>query len=149
MLEAGRRAWPDLEVAAEAFCAFADAHHAELAHAADLYLAFSAGQASAKGLAHLDQILRAQTAAAVRRFSRGPDFAHEVEQRLRSRLLVAEPGEEPRVLQYAGRGPLASWIRAAALRVAIDLARPSPLTTEAPASALGAAAEAISSTLKS
>jgi RNA polymerase sigma-70 factor (ECF subfamily) len=47
----------------------------------------------------------------------------EVRQQLRHKLLVAEPGERPRIADYAGRGPLQAWVRVAATRAALDLMR--------------------------
>jgi RNA polymerase sigma-70 factor, ECF subfamily len=50
-------------------------------------------------------------------------FADEVGQRLRERLLVAQEGARPRIADYSGRGTLVSWLRVAAVRIAIDLKR--------------------------
>src|SRR5262249_17507330 len=44
----------------------------------------------------------------------------DVRQLLSERLLVAQP---PQILEYAGRGPLKSFVRIAAIRCAIDLQR--------------------------
>jgi RNA polymerase sigma-70 factor (ECF subfamily) len=50
-------------------------------------------------------------------------FGDEVRQLVRTRLLVAEPGREPRLAEYAGRGPLAAFVKICATRVALDLLR--------------------------
>jgi len=47
----------------------------------------------------------------------------EVRQTLWQRLFVGTPGQAPRILSYAGRGPLAGWIAVAAQRIALDLRR--------------------------
>lgn len=52
------------------------------------------------------------------------DARSEALQRLRLRLLVHEDGA-PRLAGYAGRGPLRTWLRVAALREALMLARAS------------------------
>ncbi|MBL9103437.1 MAG: hypothetical protein JNL82_20995 [Myxococcales bacterium] len=52
------------------------------------------------------------------------DARAEALQRLRLRLLVHEDGA-PRLAGYAGRGPLRTWLRVAALREALMLARSS------------------------
>lgn len=52
------------------------------------------------------------------------DARAEALQRLRLRLLVHEDGA-PRLASYAGRGPLRTWLRVAALREALMLARAS------------------------
>ena len=41
-------------------------------------------------------------------------------QRLRTRVLVSEEGRPPRILDYAGRGSLDNWLRAGALRLALN-----------------------------
>src|SRR5207244_1434930 len=50
-----------------------------------------------------------------------PDFATEVKQSLRERLLVAKDGLVPRIGGYTGRGPLVSWLRTTTARIAVDL----------------------------
>jgi RNA polymerase sigma-70 factor (ECF subfamily) len=57
---------------------------------------------------------------AVARIDASPAFAALVAQELRTRLLV---GERPRIAEYAGRGPLAGWLRTAAVRIALNLRR--------------------------
>jgi RNA polymerase sigma-70 factor (ECF subfamily) len=46
-----------------------------------------------------------------------------VSQVLRQRLLLAEERRPPRLLDYGGRGPLAKWLKVAALRTALSLRR--------------------------
>jgi RNA polymerase sigma-70 factor (ECF subfamily) len=50
-------------------------------------------------------------------------FVAEVRQRLSRKLLVAMPEAPPRIADYGGRGPLASWVRVVALHLAISLKR--------------------------
>lgn len=54
------------------------------------------------------------------RFRAGPDFTQEIQQELRCRLL-APPA--PRIAGYSGTGPLAAWVRIAAVRIALNLRR--------------------------
>ena len=61
--------------------------------------------------------------AAVARIDRSPELRDEVRQTLWQRLFVGTPGQAPRILSYAGRGPLAGWIAVAAQRTALDLRR--------------------------
>jgi RNA polymerase sigma-70 factor, ECF subfamily len=68
---------------------------------------------------HGHELLAALAAAGVDAAARD-----EALQRLRLRLLVREDGE-PRLASYAGRGPLRTWLRVAALREALMLARAS------------------------
>jgi len=48
-------------------------------------------------------------------------FIEEVAQRLRQKLLVGGPDGHPKIQAYVARGPLSSWLRAAALREALNL----------------------------
>src|SRR3954464_6791111 len=87
----------------------------------------------ALGLACVDQIPGALTQlerqcgsaidAAVARIDRSPELRDEVRQTLWQRLFVGTPAQAPRILSYAGRGPLAGWIAVAAQRTALDLRR--------------------------
>jgi RNA polymerase sigma-70 factor (ECF subfamily) len=130
----GAARWPDVALAPEALArhvataapgATTAAAVAEL-HAADLYLACAclrgiAGAVAAFEAAHLAS-LGATLAGAVRVSAEEVD---EVRQRLRIKLLVGEPdrGRAPLVGTYSGRGPLAAWVRVAAVREALTLAR--------------------------
>jgi RNA polymerase sigma-70 factor (ECF subfamily) len=92
-------------------------------HAADLALACAvcAGNAQAMQLfeAHyLDHI-----GVAVHRFRLGNDGLDELKQTLRRQLLMSEAGRPPRLGDYSGRGPLAAWLRVAAMRSAIKARR--------------------------
>ena len=62
-------------------------------------------------------------AGAVRSVDAAPSFVDEVLQRLRTRVLVPEDGRSPRILDYAGRGSLENWLRAGALRLALNARR--------------------------
>jgi RNA polymerase sigma-70 factor (ECF subfamily) len=59
--------------------------------------------------------------AAVARIDRSPELRDEVRQTLWQRLFVGTPDQAPRILTYAGRGPLAGWVAVAAQRIALDL----------------------------
>jgi RNA polymerase sigma-70 factor (ECF subfamily) len=60
---------------------------------------------------------------AVARIDRSPELRDEVRQMLWQRLFVGTPEQAPRMLSYAGRGPLAGWVAVAAQRLALDLRR--------------------------
>jgi RNA polymerase sigma-70 factor (ECF subfamily) len=90
---------------------------------ADLVLAWAAARGDRTALRQVDGLIAA-IAPALRGIDGTPDFVDEVSQAVRVRLLVAaEPGSDPRIAAYRGRGPLGAWIRAAAMRVAIDRKR--------------------------
>ena len=60
----------------------------------------------------------------------------ELQQLLRERLLVRTPSAPSRIAEYSARGPLISWVRAAALRMALNLKRDAPKDSAASDDAL-------------
>jgi RNA polymerase sigma-70 factor (ECF subfamily) len=74
-------------------------------------------------LSHVERMCGGAVDAAVARIDRSPELRDEVRQTLWQRLFVGTPGQAPRILSYAGRGPLAAWIAVAAQRTALDLRR--------------------------
>ena len=66
----------------------------------------------------------------------------EVKQLVRHRLFVGPPGGAPKILEYAGRGRLRTWVRVAATRIALNLVesngRERPLDNDAIAHLIGA-----------
>lgn len=140
-----RTSWPDWpNTDAIAFAQFVSTLGAstplESLHAKDLWLAFHAGRGLPQAVAALESgcfsdlpnILRARRAE--------PAEVDEVVQRLRDRLLVAEPGEAPKIHTYAGRGELRAWVRVAAVRAWLNLKR------EQGATAFGQRASSLEST---
>lgn len=90
-------------------------------HAGDLWIAFGCTTGAAPALAAFELRFTPEIRDALRRaFDTG--LAEDAELKLLDKLLTAE-GEGPRIQSYAGRGTLASWLRAAAVRTAIDVMR--------------------------
>lgn len=131
-----RSAWPGIEVddsiLMEKVAAFLgqeresadpNAHAIDVPHAGDLYLAAACGAGDAKALAAFENAFIADVPRALSRFSPHPDFVEEAKQRLREKLFIGTKGRPPRILEYAGRGPLGAWVRIAALRTAITMRR--------------------------
>ena len=131
----GQAAHPDLSIDAEAFVAHVAANlnqqvkNIETAlldlHAADLVLAYACTcnieQALSEVMAATDrEIVRAIDRAAR---SRPAAQREELAQELRQKLFVGDEGTKPRIASYAGLGPLAGWVRVAAMRAGIDLTR--------------------------
>lgn len=56
-----------------------------------------------------------------RRLTTSSDETEELRQRLRVLLLVSEPGERPRILQYGGRGSLHGWLKTTAMRHGLNM----------------------------
>jgi len=122
---AARSAWPDFDVAAEDFARYLARHAGDGAlrspeRAGDLYLACSCARGLPRALDAFERILQASVARAVARIDRSRSFADLVTQDLRSRLLMGDP---PKIVDYAGRAPLASWLKTAAVRSALNLMR--------------------------
>lgn len=130
LLEAARGAWPRLHLAPERFVAYmadrlpegADLGKLEGLQAADLYLCCACAEGDRTALDALDRGPLQVCAAAAGRVDRSESFADEVKQAVRQRLLSPEEGR-PRILDYEGRAPLRSWLRAAAARTALNLTR--------------------------
>jgi RNA polymerase sigma-70 factor (ECF subfamily) len=116
--EAAQVAWPGVELA---FSVFATrALGAGPAHASDLYLACACGEGNTAALAEFDRRFLGWVRDAVARIDRSHDFLSEVQQILRERLLV---GPNAKIRDYRGGGALASWVRTAAVRTALNLRR--------------------------
>ena len=119
-----RAAWPG--VAAVAYDVFATrvgeggGAAAVAAHAEDLYLACACAAQDPAALREFERHHLAGVRAAVARIDHGEDFAAEVQQLLRERLFV---GEQAKIGEYRGTGPLAGWVRTAAVRTALNLLR--------------------------
>ena len=91
-------------------------------HLPDLYLAFACAEGDTRALRDFGALL-STVAGAVRSVDGTPSFVDEILQRLRTRVLVPEDGRSPRILDYAGRGSLENWLRAGALRLALNARR--------------------------
>lgn len=114
----------------------------ERLHAGDLYLACACAQGDPQALNAFEASFMSQVGRYLRGQARDHEFADEVRQALRHRLfLPGAHGEPPKILSYAGRGPLGGWLRILTLRVAADLHRASrhdePLPNHASSSAPG------------
>ena len=123
--------WPGLAVDRRRFVAHWAAQLAragdlgtavEQIHLPDLYLAFACAEGDAAALRAFGTML-GSVAGAVRSVDGSPAFLDEILQRLRTRVLVPEEGRPPRILDYAGRGSLENWLRAGALRLALNARR--------------------------
>lgn len=94
-------------------------------HAEDLTLACACAAGLDAALAAFEERYLAQVKLFLGRMKPTPALVDEVKQALRVRLLVAPPGDVPRIAEYAGRGSLTSWVRVAAIRLALDLLKDS------------------------
>ena len=129
----GASAWPALGLQAADFLSHlaerlpASKHPArtlEQVEAEDLYLALGCALGQAAALEALERTLLPSVARAVARLDSSGTLGDEVQQLLRERLLMPGPQGPPRIAGYAGQGPLRSWLKAAAIRHALNLKRP-------------------------
>lgn len=94
--------------------------------AADLLLACGCATGDPAALRAFDDEQLAEVPRLVARVEREPAAVAEIQQRLRERLLLPREDQPPRIADYRGKGRLTSWLRVAAIRVALDLQRHRP-----------------------
>ncbi len=90
-----------------------------LLHLRDLYLACACAAGVTGAAEKLEAGCFAAVEPALARLGLDAAQIEETRQTLRQQLLVAEPGREPLIARYAGRGPLGAWVRVVALRIAL------------------------------
>lgn len=119
-----RQRWPALTLSQEAFASEVTAFDVDPGASdtalADLVLACACLLGDRAAMACFERDVMAGVAAAVRRVDGRDDQIDEVRQALRTRLFV---GERPKILDYRASGPLASWVKVAAIRLAVDEGR--------------------------
>ena len=91
--------------------------------AGDLALAGACARGDAAALAAFDAEVLPAAAAAVRGMRAGDAEIDEVVQRVRARLLVRDGDRAPRIADYGGRGDLARWVKATAIRTYLNQIR--------------------------
>jgi RNA polymerase sigma-70 factor (ECF subfamily) len=95
-------------------------------HGDDLYLACACGLRDPTALKEFDrQFLGGSLDRSLARITTANTTIDEVRQLLRMKLFVDEEGR-PKILDYSGRGPLAAWVRVAAVRTALNLVTRQP-----------------------
>ena len=119
---AGFLALTQIEMIAEA---------AEDLHLADLWLASACGAGDRAALGHFDREVLSRSLAGVARLDPCAAFADEVAQAVRERLFAGADGSN-RFAGYTGRGPLLPWVRAVAMRCALNLRRGKHQESEEP-----------------
>jgi len=121
----GSERWPEVDLDLATFQALArlvDGPFDDI-RADELYLAMACAAGNEEAVAALD---RHYISGLVRcLLTRGYDeaTAADVVQTVRVRFLLGEAGQRPRIVKYNGRGSLATWLRVAAVRLAISAQR--------------------------
>jgi RNA polymerase sigma-70 factor, ECF subfamily len=121
LIASAQAAWPDVVVDANSFqeklVELLDSGQTQVSeHAGDLYLAFASGLGNRRAAIALSGLVETEVPRALSRMRQSPSFVQDVQQRLLEKLLVAP---DLKIRGYLGRGPLKSWIRAAAVRTAL------------------------------
>jgi RNA polymerase sigma-70 factor (ECF subfamily) len=131
LLERAERRWPMLPADRPAFAAYLGKHrpressieeYLAQVHVEDLFLAFACRRGNPEAHAMLDALYLSGVEKELARKSWLAPLASDAIHQLRDRLLVGDPSG-PKLEQYAGTGPLLALVRAAALRIAINLRR--------------------------
>jgi RNA polymerase sigma-70 factor (ECF subfamily) len=89
----------------------------------DLYLARAAGRGDPIAQELFVQRFLVPIARSTASVDASPAMIDDVGQALHERLLLAGDGETPRILQYAGRALLSSWVGVAARRLTLGVLR--------------------------
>lgn len=89
----------------------------------DLYLVTACLEQHRGALAAFERLVREETTRAVAKLGGAPSRADDVVQDLLLKLLVSEDGRPAKLAAFGGHGALHAWVRVAAVRTAISLAR--------------------------
>lgn len=124
VLAATASAWPDVRVGREVVRArLGSLGGVPADHLADLGLAWAGLAGDTRALHELDRVIQREAVRATTSLRRPAWFADEVHQELARRVLVVEPGTEPRLANFAGQSSLGRWLGVAAMRTALNLMR--------------------------
>jgi RNA polymerase sigma-70 factor (ECF subfamily) len=131
LVDLAAAAWPTIALPRERFLEHLHAHvragRVELSSVRgdDLYLACACMAGNPQAVAAFDEQFRSEIEVLVQRWRLPRAQGDDVVQILWQKLLVADGGP-PRIAEYSGRGRLRNWVRMAASRLLVDLARREP-----------------------
>ena len=132
LLQQARQRWPTLRGEGVEFIAYLAermlperkaAEWLGSVHAADLFLCWLCARGDAAALEIFDRAFLLQVGSAIAAIQSTPAFIAEVQQQMRQKLLVASADKPGKIAEYAGFGPLGHWLRAVAVRTALNLRR--------------------------
>lgn len=96
----------------------------ETLHGAEVALAYLCARGDVRAIARFDREYLGRVPEKLRRIDPSESFAGEIVQRLRERLLVAQPDNgKIRMDEFSGRGSLLGWVQVAAARLALNYRR--------------------------
>jgi len=120
----GAERWPGVVIDRDRFAAFVTARcePGELAavRCDQLYLTCACTAGDPVALATFERTFGPVIDAALGRMANAVADADEVRQQIRERLFVGDAETPPRIAEYTGRGDLAGWARAVAVRTALN-----------------------------
>lgn len=123
----GREAWPEVALDIAAFSAPAaqrlSMYRFDDLRAGELYLTIACAAGVERAIAAFEIHYLSRIAPELVRRGYDAATAADVVQAVRVRFLVGEAGRAPRIAEYDSRGSLATWIRVAAVRIAISAHR--------------------------
>jgi RNA polymerase sigma-70 factor (ECF subfamily) len=120
--ERARKSWANVPVPFSEFSRFVEERGAAATlNTDDLYLACALAAGQKEAVPHLERSL-ARVPEYLQKAGLSA-FADEVQQLMRTRVLLASADGAPLILRYSGRGNLGGWLRVVAVRLARDLER--------------------------
>jgi len=130
-LEGARGAWPTVVLDGSLFTAHLARHlppdssleALEQLHLGDLYLACACTQGVQTALAAFESHFLPEVNKAVARMKLPSSTMDDVRQQLRQKMLISTSDAPAKLAAYPGTAPLAGWVRAAALWLALDMQR--------------------------
>lgn len=128
-VDQARSTWPRLAVDLPGFeeslnaRLLSGASSLEGLRAGDLLLAYACARGDEEAIAVLEREFIGPAIAPLRKNRSFARIIEELEPVLLQKLVVAEPGQAPKISTYSGTAPLASWVRTVALRTAVSLQR--------------------------
>ncbi|MBX7080187.1 MAG: sigma-70 family RNA polymerase sigma factor [Nannocystaceae bacterium] len=138
LLDRARARWPgltlDREILATALQGAGLASDAGSVALEEFVLAQACAAGDAVAIAAFEREYVALVPRYLARIEPEAEVIDEVRQRVRARVLVAEPGRAPRIAEYSGKGPLGAWLRVVARSVHSNLRRDRPAPSASPPS---------------
>jgi RNA polymerase sigma-70 factor (ECF subfamily) len=122
-ITAARNAWPGIQIDDSVFLAYVNDRSPDLAYTSDLYLACACAGRDPAAIRAFEESFLSEIPTFLSRLQQPSEFHDEVKQRVRERLFVSQPGQPPKIAEYAGRGALGGWLRLVAVRTALMMLR--------------------------
>ena len=124
---AGQQQWPHVALTFDTFethclriLSESDPSESTRQYAGDLYLCCAGSTGNVLAASIIAREGADTVRRAIARINREPDFVEETVQEVWEKLIA---GPEPRIAEYAGRGPLNAWLRVTAVHSALDSCR--------------------------